>query len=97
MNETKVVDFVLTVLKDQMNLPIDDSVSTDASFGPSGLNLESLAFVELSTQVEHEFGVKFTDAEFEVVSRSTLGEFARAVVQKQAALGLAPAVAAAGK
>lgn len=94
MDEKKVVDFVVTVLRDQMNLPIDDSVSPSSSFGPSGLNLESLAFVELSTQVEHEFGVKFSDAEFEVISRSTLGEFAHAVVQKQA--GHAPA-AAAGK
>jgi acyl carrier protein len=89
MEENQVVEFVLHVLRDQMNLTIDGSVTAESSFGSGGLNLESLAFVELSVQVENEFGVKFSDTEFEVVSRSTLGQFAQAVVSKRAGLAAA--------
>lgn len=81
--EAKVLEFILKTLKEKMNLPIDERVSAESSFGPDGLNLESLAFVELSVHVEHEFGVKFSDAEFEMIARYNLGQFAQAVIRKQ--------------
>lgn len=82
--EEKVIGFILKTLKEKMNLSIPDTASAQSTLGPDGLNLESLEFVELSVHVEHEFGVKFSDSEFETIARYNLGDFARAVIQKQA-------------
>ncbi|MFL5345024.1 MAG: acyl carrier protein [Hyalangium sp.] len=81
--EEQVIGFVLKTLKEKMNLSIPDTASGASSLGPDGLNLESLEFVELSVHVEHEFGVKFSDAEFETIARYNLGQFAQAVLKKQ--------------
>ena len=56
--------FLLGVLIDQMNLPIVESEVTDETLlGPEGLDLESLAFVELTLAAETEYSVSIPDGE----------------------------------
>jgi len=86
--EDKIRAFVLSVLQEKMHLPINPETITDnVLLGQGGVDLESLAFVELTAHVEHEFGVKFTDAAFEKLAGATLGDFSREVVSMMSARG----------
>jgi acyl carrier protein len=81
----QVREFVLHTLVDQMNLEIDrDAVGDDTLLGPEGMDLESLAFVELMAHVEFEFDLKFEDQELEELSQLTLGQFCRSISDRAA-------------
>jgi acyl carrier protein len=48
----RVREFVLHTLIEEMSLEIDrDAIGDDTKLGPEGLDLESLAFVELMSQL----------------------------------------------
>ena len=47
----------------------------DTALGPAGLDLESLALVELGLRVEETHGVPFDDDLIERMATMTLGEF----------------------
>ena len=74
--------FVLHVVRDEMNLPINLAEVTDETpVGVGGLDLESLGLAELAMHVEQEFDVKIRDEEFEWLATASLG----AVVDRLAA------------
>lgn len=67
--------FLITVLTEQMNLPIvADEVHAETMLGPEGLDLESLAFVELTLAVETEYSVSIPDEELEQLGKLNFGE-----------------------
>ena len=66
--------FVLTVLRDQMNLAIPDDVGYDTPLGAEGLGLGSLIILELSMRSEDEYDVDIIPA-FEGGFPKSLGEF----------------------
>ncbi len=74
----EVRQFVLDSLT-EMNYSIDD-IDDDTVLGPAGADLESLAHAELAVRAEDRFGVKFDDADGEMLTGMTVGEFCRAVV-----------------
>ena len=73
----KIRQFVLDSLRD-MNYSIDD-IDDDTVLGPAGADVESIALAELEVRVEDEFGVKFDEAESELLTGMTVGEFCRGV------------------
>lgn len=73
----KIRQFVLDSLRD-MNYSIDD-IDDDTVLGPAGADVESIALAELEVRVEDEFGVKFDEAESELLTGMTVGEFCRDV------------------
>jgi acyl carrier protein len=74
---SEVRQFLLDSLA-EMNYDVSD-VSDDASLGPAGLDLESLALAELAVRVEDRYGVKFSEDEAEEMAGMTLGELVSAV------------------
>ncbi len=69
--------FVLDSLTD-MNYSIDD-IDDDTLLGPAGVDVESVALLELAVRVEDRFGVKFDDEESDMLTAMTVGEFCRHV------------------
>lgn len=51
------------------------ALDDDTALGPAGLDLESLALVELGLRVEETHGVPFDDDLIERMATMTLGEF----------------------
>lgn len=50
-------------------------ITDDTPLGPAGLDLESLALVELSLRVQEDHGLPFDDDQIERMATMTLGEF----------------------
>lgn len=73
----EIRQFVLDSLRD-MNYSIDD-IDDDTVLGPAGADVESIALAELEVRVEDQFGVKFDEAESELLTGMTVGEFCRDV------------------
>lgn len=81
--EDKVKQFVLTTLKDRMNLYINmDEITDGTHLGPGGLDLESLEFVELMIILEKEFDISIPDEDGEEIAQFTLGDLTRYVADK---------------
>jgi acyl carrier protein len=76
----EIRQFVLDSLTD-MNYGID-GVDDDTVLGPAGVDVESVALVELAVRAEDRFGVKFDDDESEMLTGMTVGEFCLAVVSR---------------
>ena len=74
----EIRQFVLDSLTD-MNYSID-GIDDDATLGPAGVDVESVALAELVVRVEDRFGVKFDDDESEMLTGVTVGEFCRDVL-----------------
>lgn len=74
--------FVLTVVRDVMNLPLPDRVD-DGTLGDSGLGLESLATIELMLQLEGEYDIELPESELDPEVVSTLGELVAVVVERR--------------
>ncbi|MFG2298609.1 acyl carrier protein [Streptomyces sp. NPDC048603] len=72
--------FVIGIIS-EISPDVTDDVSDDLPLGPGGLELESLALVELLVQVEHEFNAKIADEDPAAQPTATLGEFVAAVAQ----------------
>jgi acyl carrier protein len=76
--------FVLTTIRDVLNLPVEDGVSDDTPLGDGGLDLESLSFIELTMHIESRFNVLIGDDEFERITVATLGEFSADIAARAA-------------
>jgi len=84
--ETDIRQFIVTTLVDGMNLPIDAATLTDASpLGLGGLDLESLALVELTIRLQRQFGVNLEETDIEALVSMTLGELVSFVAARRAA------------
>ncbi|GAA1291333.1 acyl carrier protein [Streptomyces sp. NPDC047917] len=75
---SQIRSFVIGIIS-EIFPEVDESVSDDLPLGPGGLELESLALVELLVQVEHEYGAKIADEDPAAQPTATLGEFVAAV------------------
>jgi acyl carrier protein len=64
--------YILDQLRD-MNYDTS-TIHDETELGPSGLDLEDVALVELCGRLEVQYGVKFSDEDQEVVQVMTLGE-----------------------
>jgi acyl carrier protein len=85
ISKIQVQEFVLHVLTERMSLPIDTAAVGDATrLGPDGLDLESLAFVELTLALETEYSLKIPDEDQEQLAKLTFGEFADDIVARGA-------------
>lgn len=80
--ESQIRSFVIGIINEILP-DVDESVSDDLPLGPGGLELESLALVELLVQVEHEFGAKIPDEDPAAQPTATLGEFVAAVAARR--------------
>lgn len=77
----QVREFVIRVIVDEMSLDFDPAAITDdMSLGPDGLDLESLAFVELTVALENEYGLSVPDGELDDLAKLPLGAFVADVV-----------------
>lgn len=79
--ETQVKSFILDVITNQMNFQIADHVGDETAMGPGGIDLDSLSLIELATTVEKKYGFRVTDADYETLAASNLGEFVAYVTQ----------------
>ena len=66
-------DFFLHVLRDKMNLDIDDAALADNTpLGSSGLDLDSMGIIELAQHAEQQLGVAIPDEDLNAVARFTV-------------------------
>ncbi|BBC32263.1 hypothetical protein SGFS_035570 [Streptomyces graminofaciens] len=75
---SEIRSFVVGIIS-EINPSVTEDVSDELPLGPGGLELESLALVELLVQVEHEFDAKIADEDPAVQPDATLGQFVAAV------------------
>ncbi|MFD5029195.1 acyl carrier protein [Streptomyces sp. NPDC058405] len=80
--ESQIRSFVIGIIG-EIDPTVDDTVSDDLPLGPGGLELESLALVELLVQVEHEYGAEIRDEDPAAQPTATLGEFVAAVARSR--------------
>ncbi|MFF7069323.1 phosphopantetheine-binding protein [Streptomyces pseudovenezuelae] len=85
MNE-EIRDFVLAVVRDVINLPVPEGADADTPLGPDGLELESLAMIELLLQLEGEYGVELPEEDVDPESVRTLGQLVQVVVDRRTAV-----------
>ena len=75
--------YVLRFVRETLNQPVDDAAVDDTTkLGPGGLDLESLAFIELSLHIEKQFGVAIPDDQLEAIAGMSLEEFGRYVAER---------------
>ncbi len=79
-----VIAFVLGVLG-EMNFDVE-SADADSQFGPAGVDLDSLAVVELAVRVRDAYGVTLTDDDLERLAIATIGEFAAEIAERSRSL-----------
>jgi acyl carrier protein len=69
-----VIAFVFDALR-EMNFYLDEA-DADSKFGPAGIDLDSLAVIELASRIEDAYGVSLTEEDMERMATQTVGEFA---------------------
>ncbi|WP_025619237.1 acyl carrier protein [Salinispora cortesiana] len=74
--------FVIEQLTD-MNYDVE-GVDDDATLGPAGVDLESLALADLAVRVEDQYGLTFAEEESERLALMTVGEFTTMVANRLA-------------
>ncbi|ABP54941.1 acyl carrier protein [Salinispora tropica] len=74
--------FVIEQLTD-MNYDVE-GVDDDATLGPAGVDLESLALADLAVRVEDQYGLTFAEEESEKLALMTVGEFTTMVANRVA-------------
>jgi acyl carrier protein len=79
-----VIAFVLGVLRD-MNFDVE-AADADSEFGPAGVDLDSLAVVELAVRIKDGYGVTLTDDDLERLAIATIGEFAAEIAERSRSL-----------
>ncbi|MBD0743120.1 acyl carrier protein [Streptomyces sp. CBMA152] len=79
-------EFILTVVRDIINLPLPGRVDDSLPLGEEGLGLESLAMIELVLQLEGEYGIDLPEEDLEPQLVPDLGAFVNVVVERRAAL-----------
>ncbi|SEF00266.1 acyl carrier protein [Streptomyces sp. Ag109_O5-10] len=75
--------FVLTVVRDVINLPLPDRIDDRTPLGDGGLGLESLATIELMLQLEGEYDIELPESELDPEVVSTLGDLVALVVERR--------------
>ncbi|WP_035804600.1 acyl carrier protein [Kitasatospora mediocidica] len=78
-------EFVLTVIRDVINLPLPDRIGDDLPLGEEGLGLESLAMIELVLQLEGQYGIQLPEEELDPLLVRDLGAFVDVVVGRRSA------------
>ncbi len=74
--------FVIEQLTD-MNYDVE-GIDDDATLGPAGVDLESLALADLAVRVEDQYGLTFAEEESEKLALMTVGEFTTMVASRVA-------------
>jgi acyl carrier protein len=81
--DQEVQAFVLRFVREVLNQPVDaNAVDQTTALGSGGLELESLAFIELSLHIEKQFGVTIPDDQLEAIAGMSLGEFGAYVTRR---------------
>jgi acyl carrier protein len=84
MNETKVEEFLFQFLKEKMNIPAErNQIKPETMLGVGGLQMESLAIVELAVNLEAEFGIVVPDEDLDRISRFKVAELTGYLSSKQ--------------
>ncbi|MFF3955006.1 acyl carrier protein [Streptomyces sp. NPDC001890] len=78
-------EFILTVIRDVINLPLPAEIEDDLPLGEEGLGLESLATIELVLQLEGRYGIELPEEELDPALVPDLGAFVRTVVDRRTA------------
>ncbi|MEU6609287.1 acyl carrier protein [Streptomyces shenzhenensis] len=76
----EIREFVLTTLREVINLPVPDDVTDATPLGESGLGLESLSRLELMIQLEEAYGIEVPEADADAQQNATLGELVDDVI-----------------
>jgi acyl carrier protein len=79
-----VIAFILGALRD-MKFDVD-AADADSEFGPAGVDLDSLAVVELAVRIKDSYGVALTDDDLERLAIATIAEFAAEVAERSRSL-----------
>jgi acyl carrier protein len=80
LQQAEVVAFALDVLG-EMNYDVA-GCTVDSVLGPAGIDLGSLAVVELSYRIEDAYGARFNEEDMERMATMTVGEFATEVLRR---------------
>lgn len=84
MNETMVEQFLFEFLKGKLNLPAERSqIKPETKLGIGGLQMESLAIVELAVNLEARFGIAVPDEDLDRISRFNVAELTAYLSGKQ--------------
>lgn len=83
-----LIAFVLGVLRD-MSFDVE-AADADSEFGQGGVDLDSLAVVELAVRIKDSYGVTLTDDDLERLAIATIGEFAAEIAERSRSRSLAP-------
>lgn len=77
--------FILTVIRDVINLPLPEKVEDDLPLGEGGLGLESLATIELVLQLEGRYGIELPEEELDPALVPDFRSFVQTVVGRRTA------------
>lgn len=81
----EVTEFVRKALR-EMNYDVDE-VDGETLLGPAGIDLESLAVVELSFRLEDAYRARFNEEDMERLAVMTLAELVTEVIRRSAPAG----------
>lgn len=81
--EEEIKFYVLEVITKVMNIEVEDRTDDNAPFGPAGIDLDSLSFMELIANVEKKYGITVSDEDMETLANGTLGMFVAYIAQQQ--------------
>jgi acyl carrier protein len=79
-----VIAFIIGALRD-MKFDVD-AADADSEFGPAGVDLDSLAVVELAARIKDSYGVALTGDDLERLAIATIAEFAAEVAERSRSL-----------
>jgi acyl carrier protein len=83
----EVEQFLYVLLKEKMNMPVErDRIAPGTLLGSGGLELESLAIVEMAIHLEGRFHTPVPDEDLDRISRLNVGELADYLNGKTAAV-----------
>ncbi len=79
-----MIDEIRKFIIDELDkMKFDVSViNGQTSFGPAGLDLESLAIASLAVQIEDRFGVKIDEDEMERIAMMTIDQIAAEIARR---------------
>lgn len=83
--EQQISTFLLGVVTNVMNITVDESAGPDTLVGPDGLDLDSLALLELMSAAEDEYGIKVDDEDYERLATSSVGGLATYIAELRSA------------
>ncbi|MDN3259832.1 phosphopantetheine-binding protein [Streptomyces sp. CSDS2] len=85
--QEEIRTFVLAVIRDIINLPVPEDADEATPLGPEGLELESLAMIELLLQLEGEYGIELPEEDVDPERVQTLGQLVQVVADRRGAVG----------